>query len=69
MKKKTFGLLMLLMSFGLMWGMTGQRAQAAKKANVKVTLKNGVLTISGKGAMPKNLKVKNKKNVKKGYKI
>ena len=41
MKKKTFGLLMLLMSFGLMWGMTGQRAQAAKKANVKVTLKNG----------------------------
>ena len=65
MKKKTFGLLMLLMSFGLMWGMTGQRAQAAKKANVKVTLKNGVLTISGKGAMPKNLKVKNKKNVKK----
>lgn len=65
MKKKTIGLLMLLMSFGLMWGMTGQRAQAAKKANVKVTLKNGVMTISGKGAMPKNFKVKNKKKVKK----
>lgn len=45
-------------------GGSGQ-AEAAKKPAVKAELKKGTLTISGKGAMPAKLKVKNKNKVKK----
>lgn len=63
--RKIIRLMMLVLAICILWGAAHQPAQAAKKAKVKVTLKKGVLTISGKGAMPANLKVKNIKKVKK----
>lgn len=65
MKKKIIGLAMLSLSLCLLCGISSSKAQAAQKAKVKITQKNGVVTISGKGAMPKKIKLKNKKKVKK----
>lgn len=65
MKKKIIGLAMLSLSLCLLCGISSSKAQAAKKEKVKITQKNGVVTISGKGAMPKKIKLKNKKKVKK----
>lgn len=42
-----------------------RQAQAAKETAVKAELKKGTLTISGKGAMPAKLELKNKNKVKK----
>lgn len=42
-----------------------RQAQAAKETAVKAELKKGTLTISGKGAMPAKLEIKNKNKVKK----
>lgn len=63
--KKIIRSIMLVLAVCILWGTVEHTAQAAKKAKVKVTLKKGVLTISGKGDMPSKFKVKNKKKVKK----
>lgn len=60
--KKQIISIMLLMAALTVGGMAMEiEAQAA----AKVSLKGSTLTISGKGAMPKKLKVKNKKKIKK----
>lgn len=53
----------LLVAIGGAVTLNGQEAQAAKKQSVKAVVKGSTLTISGKGVMPSNLKVKkNQKN-------
>ena len=64
MKKYYIGLAAVMLSVLAVAGGTGQ-AQAAKKNAVKAELKNGTLIVSGRGAMPAKLKVKNKNKVKK----
>lgn len=56
---------MFILALCILWGMAAQSAEAAKKEKVKMTFKKGVLTLSGKGTVPANLKVKNKNKVKK----
>ncbi len=46
----------LLIALGGAVALTGQEAQAAKK-KVKAVVKGSTLTVSGKGAMPSNLKI------------
>lgn len=57
----------LLIALGGAVALTGQEAQAAKK-KVKAVVKGSTLTVSGKGAMPSNLKIK-KSKIKKVRKI
>ena len=42
-----------------------EKAEAKENKKVTATLKNGTLTIKGKGALKKNTKIKNKKKIKK----
>lgn len=63
--RKTIQSFMLILTLCLLWGASASATQAAKKATVKMTLKNGILTVSGKGAMPSKVKAKDKKKIKK----
>lgn len=63
--RKILRLIMMVLAVCILWCAADQPAQAAKKPKVKVTLKKGVLTITGKGDMPSKFKVKNKQKVKK----
>ena len=59
MKRKTMIMTAaMLIALGGAVALNGQDAQAAKKQPVKAVVKGSTLTISGKGAMPSNLKVK-----------
>lgn len=64
MKRKTMIMTAaLLFALGGAVALNGQDAQAAKK-KVKAVVKGNTLTISGKGAMPSNLKIKKSKKSK-----
>lgn len=63
--RKTIQSFMFILTLCLLWGVSAPTTQAAKKETVKMTLKNGVLTVSGKGAMPSKVKAKDKKKIKK----
>lgn len=63
--RKTIQSFMLILTLCVLWGVSAPAAQAAKKATVKMTLKKGVLTVSGKGAMLSKVKQKDKKKIKK----
>lgn len=63
--RKTIQSFMLILTLCLLWGASAPVTQAAKKDTVKMTLKNGVLTVSGKGAMSSKVKAKDKKKIKK----
>ena len=54
----------LLLTLGGAVVLNGQDTQAAKKQKVKAAVKGGTLTISGKGAMPSSLKIKQKQRNK-----
>ena len=61
--KKQYYVISALMMLSV-FAATGKQNQA-EAAEKKTKLEQGTLTISGKGAMPENLKVKNKNKVKK----
>lgn len=64
MKKIIRGIFLILAAC-MLCGITRQTIQAANKQKGKAVLKNGVLTISGKGAAPAGPEKKNKNKIKK----
>lgn len=54
----------MLLALGGAVALNGQEAQAAKKQKVKAVVKGSTLTISGKGAMPSSLRIKQKQRNK-----
>lgn len=68
-RRKYYIAALLIFALSVLWGITGQTAKAAKKtatdSSINSTLKKGVLTISGKGTISSNIKIKDKKKVKK----
>lgn len=70
MKRKYYTAALLIFSLCILWGIKDQTAQAAKKStttktSVTSTLKNGVLTFSGKGTISSDIALKDKNKVKK----
>lgn len=70
MKRKYYTAALLILSLCILWGIKDRTAQAAKKStttktSVTSTLKNGVLTFSGKGTISSDVALKDKNKVKK----
>lgn len=55
----------LLMAAGVAVMLNGREIQAAQKSRVKAVVNGSTLTISGKGAMPSEMRVKNKNRIRK----
>ncbi len=65
MKKQICKLGIIILFFTFILGIIPQTCHAKKKHNVKYSVKNGVLTVYGKGDMPDNMNFKYKGKVKK----